>query len=385
MRVGAAAVAAVAAALVWGPAAAAASATRNGSTCAAALAICLADFPSGGTCSPPLPVPPTEIIGPVHPVGYNLTRVRPGVYAYLDGGYTSLILWEAKGRWLVIVDAPDSAASNTDGGSRTRLTDAIDEVLDGASPRGVDVLYSHAHQDHIGATRRVVDYLRATHPSRRVAIWGTDEADEMVKPSTTGRAVRVTRRVPRSGASLRLGRGLRVDLHVVGGHTATDLAIHIPPSGRLSGVLHHVDVVFPGWVPPYTLAITEDVGRYRDVHGDLLALDWSVFSGGHLSRLGTRADVEASARYASDLLAAAAAATAAVDGPALAEAGAGAVADPRSRLYGNAWASFDLLRRLQRDACAQAMLAKWGCTLGGVDIMVRDNCFSAITYLLVEA
>lgn len=383
MRAGYFAVAAVAAALVWGTAAAAA--TRNGTTCEAALATCLADFPSGGTCTPPLPVPAAEIPTPLRPSGYNLTRLRPGVYAYLDGGYTSLLLWERRRRRLVVIDASDNAASNTDGGAGTRLTAAVDEVLGGAAPRAVDVVYSHAHLDHIGATRRVVEHLRSGHPSRRVAIWGTDEADDMVRRSTTRRALRVTRRVPRSGATLRLGGGLRVDLHVVGGHTATDLAVHIPPAGRSPGVLHHVDVVFPGWAPPFTLGITEDVARYRDVHAALLRLDWEVFSGGHLTRLGSRADVAASGRYAADLIAAAAAATAAVDDRALAEAGVAAVADPRSRLYGNAWASFALLRRLQGDACARAMLAKWGCTLGGVDIMIRSNCFSAVTYLLVEA
>ncbi|GAB0492434.1 hypothetical protein MMPV_003696 [Pyropia vietnamensis] len=386
-RIGVVAVAAAAAALVWGTATAAATADRGGSACATALAACLEDLPSGGTCSPALPVPIRELPQPLRESGYNLTLLRPGVFAYLDGAYTSLLLWEPKRRKLVVIDAPDSAASNIDGGAGTRLTAAVDEVLDGASPRGVHILYSHAHLDHIGATRRVVDHLRTAHPAMRVAIWGTDEADEVVRRSTTRRALRVTRRVPKSGATLRLTRELRVDLHVVGGHTATDLAIHIPPSsdrGGKPGVVHHVDVVFPGWSPPFTLAITEDVARFRDVHQALLKLDWQVFSGGHLGRLGTRDDVAAGGRYAKDLLDAAAAATAAVDNQAIAEAGGGAVADPKSPLFGNTWAQFNLLRQLQGDSCARIMLAKWGCVLAGVDVMIRPNCFSAITYLLVE-
>lgn len=386
-RSGVAVVAAAAAALAWGTATAAATADRNGSACTTALAACLEDFPAGGTCTPTLPVPTGELLQPLRESGYNLTRLRPGVFAYLDGAYTSLMLWEPTRRKLVVVDAPDSAASNINSGAGTRLTAAVDEVLEGASPLGVDVLYSHAHLDHIGATRRVVDHLRTAHPATRVTIWGTDETDEVVRRSTTRRALRVTRRVPESGATLHLAPGLRVDLHVVGGHTATDLAIHIPPSsqhGGTPGVVHHVDVVFPGWSPPFTLAITEDVARFRDVHQQLLELDWKVFSGGHLGRLGTRNDVEAGGRYAKDLLDAAAAATAAVDDQAIAEAGGGAVADPSSLLFGNIWAQFKLLRRLQEDACTRTMLAKWGCVLAGVDVMIRPNCFSAITYLLVE-
>ncbi|KAK1866683.1 hypothetical protein I4F81_009199 [Pyropia yezoensis] len=387
MGAGAAAVAVVTAVFAWGAGTVAATTDRNGSACATALATCLNEFSSGTTCTPSLPVPIRELSRTLPESGYNLTLLRPGVFSYLDGVYTSLLVWEPKGRQLVVVDAADSPASNTDGGAGTLLNAAVDEVLDGATPRKVHILYSHAHLDHIGASHRVVEHLRAAHPAVRVAIWGTDEADEMVQRSSTRRALRVTRRVPRSGARLSLTRGLRVDLHVVGGHTATDLAIHIPPTKRAGGapgVLHHADVVFPGWSPPYTLAFTEDVGRFRDVHTQLLELDWEVFSGGHLTRLGTRADVAASRRYATDLFEAAALAIATVDNKAFLEAGGGAVADPQSPLFGNTWANWDLLRQLQQDVCAQAMVAKWGCVLAGMDVMIRPNCFAAIIHLLVE-
>ncbi|KAK1864014.1 hypothetical protein I4F81_006565 [Pyropia yezoensis] len=253
------------------------------------------------------------------------------------------MLWEPKRRHFVMVDAPDSATSITDGGAGTRLTAAVDELLDGATPRVVDIIYSHAHLDHIGATRRVVDHIRAAHPSTRVAIWGTDESDEVVRRSTTDRALRVTRQVPLSGTTLRLARGLRLDLHVVGGHTATDLAIHIPRTrrdGGAPGVLHHVDVVFPGWSPPSMLAFTDDVARFRDVHGKLLALDWEVLSAGHVGRLGTRADVVTGGR---------------------------------------------LLRQLQMDVCAREMLAKWGCKLARMDVMIRPHCRAAVGYVSIEA
>lgn len=115
-------------------------------------------------------------------------------------------------------------------------------------------------------------------------------SDNMVLRSTTCRALRVTRRVSQEGAKLHLAGGLRLDLHVVGGHKRTDLASHIPPTprdGGAPGVLQYVDVVLPGWSPPSMLAFAEDVARLRVVHGKLLAFDWEVLRAGHVGCLGT--------------------------------------------------------------------------------------------------
>jgi len=383
-----AAVALLAAVVVAPPAAAQA----NNTSCAAALATCLATLTPGSTCDPPLPVPPTEIVPPIPPAGYQLIRVRPDVAAFLDGAFTSLIVTDDAKRTVVLVDAPDSspdsgAASAANNSAGTRLVAALGEVLGASVPSAVHLVYSHAHLDHLGAASRVAHHVASTFPAATLTVWGTPETARVVARSTTRRAVAPTRLVRPVGVTrIVVGGATVVDLCVVGGHTETDLAVHIPPAGTRPGVLHHVDVVFPGWAPPFTLAIAVDVGRFATVHWDLLALDWEVFSGGHLTRLGGRADVVASREYARDLLSAAAVAVTTVDGAALGAAGIGAVGDPSSPVYGNSWWAVDrVLRRLQRDACARALLRKWGCVLAGLDIMVLDNCYAAVTAIIVEA
>jgi len=360
--------------------------TTANNSCTPALAECLSTLTTGGSCEPLLPVPRSELPAPIRPVGYNLTALRPGVHAYLDGGYTALFVTSSNKRRVVVVDLPDSPGSNLPNGTGTRLTAALEEVLGGVTPWRVDLIYSHAHLDHIGAAARFRAYLRRMFPRASVRVWGTVEAFNLVRRSTSGRAVTPTHIVRRGGAVVHVERGLRLNLDIVGGHTQEDLAIHVPPSRGHLGVLHYVDVIFPGWAPPFTLALTPDVERFRDVHGDLLKLDWKVFSGGHLSRLGDRGDVEASHRYTVDLIDAAAAALASVDGPALLAGGLGRVFDPAAREFGNSWFSFaGVQRKLERDACTATMLAKWGCRLAGVDLMIRDNCFSAISYLQLDA
>lgn len=364
---------------------AAATTPRNGTVaCRAGLARCLRDLPSGSRCDPILPVPPESIAPPLRAVGYNLTPLREGVFSYWDGGCFSLIL--VARRRLVVVDMPDSARSNIPTGSRTRLTAAVEEALDGATPSAIHLVYSHAHFDHIGGAARLARWAAATHPRARVTVWGTASARDLINRSAAPRAVPVTRLVPPTGAVLRVAPRLALSLTVVGGHTEDDLAVHIPPAGpRAPGIVHWVDVVLPGWAPPFTLAITTDVGAFVTAHDAVLRLEWEVFSGGHFTRLGSREDVEVSRAYATDLIEAARSgvAAAAADG-ALAKA-FGRLTTRGTPEFGNVmWAFVNVQRRLEIDACQRTMLRKWGCKLGGVDIVLRDNCFSAITYILVD-
>lgn len=258
-----------------------------------------------------------------------------------------------------------------------------------AVPSSVAMVYSHPHYDHIGGAARVAAWLNATYPATPVAVYGTAEAGALVAASASKRAVPPTLVVAAPRTALAVG-SVEVRLLMVGGHSASDLAVHIPPTcggdgaAAAPGVLHFVDVVFPGWSPFAALAITVDVTAYVAAHDALLALDWSVFSGGHLTRLGTRADVVANRAFARDLLAAGAAAVAEVPPSAFGAAGLGQVANASSPVAGNLWFAFlGVVRRLQVDACARRVLADWGCRLAGLDFTVRSHCFVAVTHAVV--
>ncbi|GAB0496657.1 hypothetical protein MMPV_007970 [Pyropia vietnamensis] len=374
-------------------------------TCTTALAACLDTLAPGGTCTTPLPVPPESFPPALRsPQGYNLAQLRRGVYSYFDGAYFSLLLRD--GPALALVDFPDSGGSNVPDGSGTRLTDAILEVLDGDTPAQVAFIYSHPHYDHIGAASRVAAWLNTTYPDAPLTVYGTAEVTDLVVRSESRRAVEPTLVVAAPRTVLTVG-SLEVQLLMVGGHSASDLAIYIPPScgaggrangthggdddgsdgsddGRAPGIIHHVDVVYPGWSPFANLAITIDVTEFVDVHDSLLSLDWSIFSGGHLSKLGTRDDVAVSKAFVTDLLAAGAAGATGVGPDAFAEAGLGQVANATSPVAGNLWFAFlRVVRPLQIDVCVRQMLEKWGCALGGLDITIRSACFTAVTHAVL--
>jgi len=365
--------------------------------CTAAVAECLATLGPGGTCGTPLPVPPSSMPPALRGVGYNLTPLRSGVYSYYDGAYHSLLLRD--GGHLGLVDFPDSAGSNTPDGSGTRLTDALVEVMNGTAPAAVAMIYSHAHYDHIGGASRVAAWLADAYPNARVTVYGTASTAELVERSTTKRAVAPTVLVTAPRTVLMVGTH-EVRLLRLGGHAGADLAIHLPPTcgdgggggggggggAPAPGIVHFVDVVFPGWAPFVNLALTTSVRAYVDAHAAVLALDWSIFSGGHLSRLGSRADVELNRAFALDLLAAGAAGVATVTGADFGAAGLGAIADAASPVAGNLWFAFlGVVRPLQVDVCVRRMLEGWGCTLAGLDFTVRSHCFTAVSYAVLEA
>ena len=67
-------------------------------------------------------------------------------------------------------------------------------------------------------------------------------------------------------------------------------------------VLMLVDIIFPGWVPFAYLAIAKDTAGFIESHD--LALnnyDFVTMVAGHLTRLGTKADVEVQKEFVLDL------------------------------------------------------------------------------------
>jgi hypothetical protein len=67
-------------------------------------------------------------------------------------------------------------------------------------------------------------------------------------------------------------------------------------------VLILVDVIFPGWIPFPYLAIANDVAGFIKAHDIALnRCDFDTFVGGHLTRLGTRDDVNVQKEFVSDL------------------------------------------------------------------------------------
>ena len=62
-----------------------------------------------------------------------------------------------------------------------------------------------------------------------------------------------------------------------------------------------VDLVLPGWVPYDSFNLNEDVPGSIAAPGKAMASPWKHFIGGHMGRLGTRADIATHRGYMADV------------------------------------------------------------------------------------
>lgn len=351
-------------------------------TCKQALSTCLGKLDKGEECDL-LPTPKRLFVPSVPPGTFVLSVLRKGVWVYNDGLYLTLIM--KVGTHLALVDFPDSPNTNKPDGSGTRLSDATEQVLGGTIPTKIDMIYSHAHLDHIGTAVKFYNFARMAYPKAKIEVWGSKESRELAEDSTSNRAVAVTKIVGKKGRTVRIGGRLKVNLRRIGGHTQEDLAIYIARDGDEKGILMFVDVVFPKWAPTFNLAITQDVRDFIEAQEELLKLDFDVFVSGHF-QLGSRRDMMVNLKYAKDLVAAGATALKEVTGEVLLAGGVGRVEDPSDLAFGNIYFPiFSVLRKLQVDICTRILLEKWGCRLGGLDLAARGHCFISVTYNANEA
>lgn len=358
------------------------AAVRTVPTCEVALARCLRRIDRNiTTACRTLPTPPEAVLPVVEPGTFMLTEVRTGAFVYNDGGLLSLIILSR--RRLILIDFPDSPNSNTETGSGTRLTDAIDQVLGTTVPFRIDMIYSHAHLDHIGGALRVFNFLSKKFSDARIEVFGTRETQELVEEHMTDRITPVTRRVGRKGRTLRIDDGLTIDMMIIGGHTQADLAILIPRTDGEPGILHLVDIVFPGYSMPFNLAITQNIRSLMETHREVMKLEFDVLVPGHL-QTGTITDVERNLEYIEDLIETIQMVPSMIAPEQFAEAGIGNVMDPNAREFGNAFFGFIVVNDLNVDACFRIMIEKWGCRLAALDLFLRGHCNVAFLFVLTS-
>lgn len=338
---------------------------------------CLLNSNGTSTC-PPLPLRPAAVIRYPRFGTFTLQMIRKGVWVYGDyAGYLSLIIKHE--RRLTIVDTPDLPGSNP-----IAITNAILQVLNGTTPDQVDMIYTHAHYDHIGQARRVRDFLVSRFPNTGITIWGTTETYEMIENSISKNAVLPDIIIGKGGRTLVLSDSLSLKMEIVGGHTIEDLRIYIPPTNGEGGVVMFVDSVFPSYVPPVDFAITENLGGLIRVQRDILKLDFQFYISGHV-RIATRQDLIENILYIEDAVKAAQTTVRTLTFDRLLREGYGKFSDPTSDVFGNIHFSFmGVQRRVEIDICSKILLPKWGCRLAGLDFAVAGHCQKAVNYVNLE-
>jgi glyoxylase-like metal-dependent hydrolase (beta-lactamase superfamily II) len=264
-----------------------------------------------------------------------------------EGVYQAMFMVHDHG--VIVIDAPQTLAAH--------LPKAIAEVS--AKPI-THVVYSHAHADHIGATRAL-----GGHP----IIVAQNETARLLREA--GDANRPLPDITfRDSYRLNVG-GQRLVLSYHGNaHQPGNIFILAPKQQ----VLMVVDVIFPGWMPWRRLALAQDVRGYFDQVELIRGMDFKLLVSGHVARVGTKADVELQSEFLRDLKAAA--------GEALKTTAPGVGLSTKDKA--NPWAFFDNYIDRVALQCVNSLTPKWQSKLAAFDVFIWDQCLTMEQSLRID-
>jgi glyoxylase-like metal-dependent hydrolase (beta-lactamase superfamily II) len=288
------------------------------------------------------PIPPSALGPAVNAQGYYVGRVHKNLYWVTDGTYQAAFLTTKDG--VVLFDAPPTIGGN--------LQRAIDEIAsaNGVSHKVTHIVYSHHHADHLGASslfgRNVV---RIGHAETKRLLARDNDATRPVPDVTFEKH-----------HTLRVG-GERIDLAWLGtNHTPDNSYIHFPNHDTLM----LVDVNLPGWVPYNSFNLNEDVPGSIAAPAKALGFPWKHFIGGHMGRLGTRADMVVYQQYVNDIIDNVKKALTAID------------PTPFFVKYGNnSWAAVKQYQDAQVNYAAAPVIKKYTGVLAAADVYTASTTF----------
>lgn len=295
--------------------------------------------------------------------GFYSREIRDGIYYITEGRYFMLVVVHSNG--VLVVDAPPSIhAAVRDGGLRS----AVETI---SSKPITHVIYTHHHRDHIGAASELV---------------GTQT--EVVAHRLCAEALvgRPDRRGPVPGVTFdtvheldlgfnRLELSYRGDIHCAG-----NIFIYAPAQR----VLMLVDVVFPGWVPFAHLAVASNLHGFLHAHDVALSFQFDTLVPGHVTRLGSREDVELQRAYIHDLVGT----TSRVLAKGSAVPGVGENMRDTARLMGadeNVWLAVDVYLNSVAESVTTELLPRWVGVLGAADVFTRSHAWSVASRLRKDA
>lgn len=280
--------------------------------------------------------------------GYRLQDFGNGLYMITDNAVQSMFLIYDRG--VVVIDAPQSYAP--------KIRQAIKEVA-GDKPI-THLIYSHSHADHIGGAKELGPIPIVIAQDETLRLLRRDADPNRPLPTLTF-ADKYT---------LHVGDQVLELTYRGPGHVPGNIFIYAPKQR----VLMAIDIVFPGWMPWSRIADSEDVFDEIARLEDVRKMDWDTLVGGHVTRVGTHADVELQAEFYRDIKQAAA--------TALATTKVGETLNPLD--MGNTWAVYDNYIDRVAAQCVNRVTPKWSTRLAGYDVFIWDQCYSMEQALRID-
>ena len=297
------------------------------------------------------PVPPSALGPALNADGYFAGQINGNLYWVTDSFYQAMFLTTRDG--VVLIDAPPTIGHNL-----LRAIDAITSA-NGMPSTVTHVVYSHSHADHIGASSLFGgDVVRIGHIENRRLLLRDDDPNR--PPPTVTFEDRYVLEVG--------GEVLELAYHGPN-QTPDNIFIYAPAHQTLMVV----DILFPGWVPFKSLGIAQDIPGWIGAQDVAMSYPWTTLVGGHLGRLGTRADGRTQIQYIADLQASTRAAIASVD------------PTPYFQQYApNAWAIFKAYLDAVSTQAAHPVIAKYTEVLAAADVYTFLNAAAMLDSLRVD-
>jgi glyoxylase-like metal-dependent hydrolase (beta-lactamase superfamily II) len=343
--------------------------------------------------STPLPLEPTSLLLP-SPIwvlassrrelgGKHGTSQKGGKKSDKKDGYYEVAIIDFPEGNFVIRDQTGQVAGSL-------VTTAVDDIvfeMNGLATTDigkVQMVYSHAHFDHIGAATITYEHIMSTWNSdlelEIIAHEGVLKAfEERIEANFFSYRAPLPTLTVDDVTTIEVGNDLMYTLTPTAGHSdAKDLVVFFEADGENDhpAVMMFVDVIFPGWAPFFAFALSTDLFAFLNVHEMLLndfdLGDDGIFVGGHLSKLGTKADIQLSYDFTKAVMDAASFALGTVDiGPIVGATGA---FDPSNTNFGNTWYLFAQYLKEVNKVCTKLVVAEFGCVLAAVDVVAESHC-----------
>ena len=276
--------------------------------------------------------------------GYLVQEIGNQLYSVSDGSYNAMFMVTDQG--VIAIDAPPTLGN--------KYLKAIAEITNKPVSH---VIYSHAHLDHIGAA--------GVFPKNATYIAQQETANELQRAMNTATNKSAVPPVPTvtfpKNMTLQIGnQTLQLDYHG-NNHLPGNIFIYAPNQKALM----LVDIIFPGWVPFAYLAIAKDTAGFIEAHDTALKnYDFDTIVAGHLTRIGTRADVEVQKEFVLDLERVAARANQNVS-----------FMDIAAKVgFDDPWLLFSEYINTINKQCEEKMLPKWETRLGGAQSFMSTHC-----------
>jgi len=319
----------------------------------------LSDLKAEG-CLDVLPTPETSYLDEAPPGGYHAVEVKPTFWWLSEGAYGTLLhIPTDTDKQTILIDCPPTHG--------TKLREKVAELL---GDRDLDVLiYSHFHGDHIGGSHYIVEQWPEVHiVAHRDTKWELEISELSDSPLDIPLPAQVF------NSRLTVGPYSLIDANAA--HSPGNTYIY----AQCEKILMIVDIIFPGWVPYYSWAMTQNFGRYLQAHDEIIAYDFDVLIGGHLTRPGTKADAILQKQYFDDLREAVEKAEKSVD---MNDVYAEVVALTGESGLTNPWLVFDTFLEKTGQLCFNEMVDKYKGILGAVDIVTQTHCYTMSEFLSI--